>query len=77
MGSVKLIAAGVCLSLVLAAAWWLYHKGREDERAAALARSIELMRERNLTDDEINRLSDGDLCTALGGRWLQDDKRCE
>lgn len=41
--------------------------GRASERAAILTRSVEVLRERNATDDQIRKLDDAGLCRALGG----------
>ncbi|VVT32956.1 conserved hypothetical protein [Rhizobium sp. EC-SD404] len=54
-----------------------YERGREAERAAALERSMDLIRERNATDEEIGRLSDAELCSALGGLWVPERSICE
>ena len=54
-----------------------YERGREAEKAAALQRSMDLIRERNATDEQIGRMSDGELCAALGGRWVPDKAICE
>lgn len=44
-----------------------YQSGRQVEREAMLSRSIEILRERNATDDEIKGMDDRELCLALGG----------
>lgn len=41
--------------------------GRASERAAILTTSIDVLRERNATDDEIRNMDAADLCRALGG----------
>lgn len=41
--------------------------GRASERAAILTRSVEVLRERNATDDQIRNMDDAGLCRALGG----------
>lgn len=56
---------------------YAYRAGATSEREAVLARSIEVLRERNRTDDEISRMDDGSLCRALGGRWMPDARSCE
>lgn len=45
-----------------------YRLGAASERSATLNRSVEALRERNATDDQIRNLDDADLCRALGGR---------
>lgn len=52
-----------------------YRAGKSAEREAALARSIEILRERNRVDDEVSNLDDAGLCAALGGRML--DGACQ
>lgn len=49
--------------------------GRKLERADAMARSIELLKERGETNAEIGAMDDAALCRELGGQWLHD--RCE
>lgn len=51
--------------------------GRAAERADALQHSMDLIRERNDTDAEINALDDAGLCRALGGQWVQSDRVCQ
>ncbi|MEP9374984.1 hypothetical protein [Mesorhizobium sp. KR1-2] len=45
-----------------------YRLGAASERSATLNRSVEVLRERNATDDQIRNLDDAGLCRALGGR---------
>jgi hypothetical protein len=44
-----------------------YQAGRTTERTAILNRSVEILSERNTTDDEIRNLDDASLCVALDG----------
>ena len=44
-----------------------YHAGAAAERLTTLNRSVEVLRERNATDDQIRNLDDAGLCAALGG----------
>lgn len=44
-----------------------YRAGKAAEREAVLARSIEILRERNATDDEVRNMDDASLCRSLGG----------
>ncbi|MDM9619069.1 hypothetical protein [Rhizobium sp. S96] len=72
------IAAGVLV--LIAEIWWLpaaRNEGRAAERSAALQRSIDLIKERGVTNDAISRLSDSDLCRKLGGKWVRDTGSCE
>lgn len=50
-------------------------QGRQEAAQAALETSIDILRERKLTDDQIQGMSDADLCAALGGVFT--DGRCE
>lgn len=52
------------------ALWWLpaaRSEGRALERAASIARSIEIIQQRSRTNAEINALTPGALCSELGG----------
>ena len=53
-----------------------YRAGAASERQVILTRSVEVLRERNATDDQIRSLDDGGLCRALGGR-VSDAGACE
>lgn len=53
-----------------------YRAGVNSERRAALERSVDLLRERNATDETIRNMDDADLCRALGGR-VSDDGTCQ
>lgn len=53
-----------------------YHAGAASERQAILTRSVEVLRERNATDDQIRNMDDAGLCRALGGR-VSDAGACE
>lgn len=65
----KLAAVGAALALLLASYVTTYRMGVANERAASLARSVEVLRERNKTDGEIRNLDDAGLCIKLGGVW--------
>ena len=80
------LAIGTWIRLGLAAAalaglGWshlaAYRHGRAVERTAIPERSLEILRERNATDDEISGMDDPALCAALGGVWVPDERRCE
>lgn len=71
---------GFLLFSAVNALWWApaaREEGRALERAAAVARSIEIIKERGRTNAEINALSPGDLCRELGGIWVHENKRCD
>ena len=74
---------GALLAGVLALAGFLtfshveaYKAGAASERQATLTRSVEVLRERNATDDQIRNMDDAGLCRALGGR-VSGDGACE
>ncbi len=51
------------------------NEGRAIERTASLGKSVEILRERNVTDEEVRNMDDATLCAALGG-LLQPDGKC-
>lgn len=53
-----------------------YQAGAAAERQAALTRSVEVLRERTTTDDQIRDMDDAGLCAALGGR-MSNDGTCQ
>ncbi len=74
---IKLGAGAVAGALLAAGPLYLIgkHDGRLAERAEILTRSVEILRERNATDDEIKGMDDAALCAALGGVFA--DGACE
>lgn len=72
LGSVLAVAALLSWSHFTA-----YRAGRNVERAAILTRSVEILRERNATDDEVSAFDDMALCNALGGVWVHSDGSCQ
>ena len=71
IGIGAIVAGGLIASHV-----WAYRAGAQSERRAALERSIDLLRERNTTDETIRNMDDAGLCAALGGR-MSDEGTCE
>ena len=71
LAGVGIILVILSLSHVLA-----FRAGRAAERQAVLARSIDLLRERNAVDEKIRQLDAAGLCRALGGRWVPDEDAC-
>ena len=69
---------GLLFVVGLLMAAWLdgYRAGAASERQAILTRSVEVLRERNATDDQIRNMDDAGLCRALGGR-VSDAGTCE
>ncbi|MBI1620176.1 hypothetical protein [Aquamicrobium zhengzhouense] len=65
----KLALGAVLGAAVISAPVYLYGKaeGRQIERAASLSRSVEALRERNATDDQVRKMDGVALCRALGG----------
>ena len=62
-----LVGIVAALALLTFSHRFAYQAGRTAERTAILNRSVEILRERNATDDEIRNLDDASLCAALGG----------
>lgn len=71
-GAALALIAGLTFSHIKA-----YQAGAQGERAAALSRSIDLIKERGKTNAEVNRLDDAALCRELGGKWVPDTASCE
>lgn len=46
-------------------------RGRDIERTATLEKSIELLKQRSLTNAQIRDLDSRALCLRLGGEWVQ------
>lgn len=70
---------GAVLAVLGGLAWshtWMYRAGVQSERRAALERSVDLLRERNATDETVRNMDTAELCAALGGR-LSDDGTCQ
>lgn len=44
-----------------------YTKGGAAERQAALERTVDVLRDRKITDEKVRNLNDDGLCRALGG----------
>jgi uncharacterized membrane protein len=72
-----LVIGGVVAAIALLSLshWQAYQHGASAERATTLNRSVEILRERNATDDQIRNMDDAGLCRALGGR-VSDDGAC-
>ena len=70
-----LAAAAVGAGILAGTYWYAYQQGRAAERLDALNRSIEILRERNVTDDEIREMDDAELCALLGGVYA--DGSCQ
>lgn len=61
--------AGVVLAIAAVAALWLVSVGRQRERAAAAARSLDVLRKRIATDDDLARLSPAERRRRLSRDW--------
>ncbi|WP_034658294.1 hypothetical protein [Chelativorans sp. J32] len=73
------IRVGIGVAIAAALIWShtaAYRAGAQSERREALERSIDLLRERNATDETIRNMDDVALCAALGGR-MSDAGTCE
>lgn len=73
-----IIIGGIALATLLVGSHIkAYQAGAASERQATLTRSVEVLRERNATDEEISRFNDLELCNALGGIWMPSDGSCQ
>jgi uncharacterized membrane protein len=72
-----MVIGGVVTAIALLSLshWQAYRAGAAAERTTTLNRSVEVLRERNATDDQIRNMDDAGLCRALGGR-VSDDGAC-
>ena len=67
------LVGGLAVFLIMQAvnALWLLpaakEAGRDEERTAAIARSMEIIKERTRTNAQVDALTDADLCRELGG----------
>lgn len=59
------------LAVLFATHVYAYRAGAAHQRAATLERSIDALRKRTETNDEIKRMPDPALCGALGGRMSE------
>ena len=64
------LVAGI--AVIIGAYAFGHSSGIQQGREAALERSVDILRERAKTDDEINDMDARSLCIALGGEWLPD-----
>jgi hypothetical protein len=73
----KYILAGILgLSLLGAGVLWITNMAVQAERAKVLERATELVVERDKIDAKLKTATPGDVCRALGGRWLPDENEC-
>lgn len=63
----SLLALGVICALTFSHVY-AYKAGAANERRAAMQRSIDTLRERARTNEQIRSMDDSALCRALGGR---------
>jgi predicted negative regulator of RcsB-dependent stress response len=63
----------VIVLAVLVLAGWLYLTGRADGRAIGQAEQTQAifnqLKERNITDEKVQGMSDPELCRAINGVW--------
>ncbi|KQZ49694.1 hypothetical protein ASD54_12205 [Rhizobium sp. Root149] len=72
-------ALGFLACYLVATIFWLPNARQEavaGERAAVMARAIEIVKERGKNDVEIRNMPDGALCVELGGSWVRPDNIC-
>lgn len=78
--AIGVIGGALAVFLIMQAvnALWLLpaakEAGRDEERTAAIARSMEIIKGRTRTNAQVNALTDADLCRELGG--LFEDGEC-
>lgn len=65
------VAAGVALASAVGLYWLGHSNGVQQGREAALERSVDILRERAKTDEQVRNLDDAGLCAALGGVWTE------
>lgn len=75
LDAIKIGAGAILGAALISGPVYLYGKsaGKTEAATAALQKSIEIMRERSATDDEISRSDLAGLCRHLG--LLEDDQR--
>lgn len=61
------VAAGVALASALGIYWLGHSNGVQKGREAALERSVDILRQRNQTDEQVREMGDAELCAAIGG----------
>nr|CAD6598854.1 hypothetical protein RFYW14_00620 [Pseudorhizobium flavum] len=61
-----LAAAVVAAGVVSGAVFYGKSVGRQETAVEALERSVEVLRERNQTDDEVSASDAADLCRSMG-----------
>lgn len=72
----RVLAGLVIVAGLVIAAWFDGHSyGRAAERQAILTRSVEVLRERNATDEKVRDMDARQLCAALGGVF--EDGSCQ
>jgi ribulose 1,5-bisphosphate carboxylase large subunit-like protein len=69
----------VIVAVVIAIVGVVYIKGHSDGTAAGAAAQTKAifnqLKERNITDEKVQSMSDPELCRAIGGVWS--DNRCQ
>ncbi len=68
------IGVGIFIAILLVG-WVIFEAGKSSERGKGLQATIDAINERDEIDGKTKTLSDADLCTKLGGRWVSDN--CE
>lgn len=73
-------AVGFLACYLVATIFWLPNARQEaiaGERAAVMARAIDVLKERGKNDAQISRMGDDALCIELGGVWDQAENVCD
>lgn len=69
------VAAGLALASALGIYWLGHSNGVQKGREAALERSVDILRQRGQTDEQVRSLDDASLCAAIGGVYA--DGSCQ
>lgn len=66
------IIAAAFVTLLANASWipTAREEAKQEERAAQLQKSMDLIQERNKTNENVSKLDDSGLCAALGGVFV-------
>lgn len=65
------VLAGLLLGgMVIGFATHFHAQGVRAEQQRALARSVDVLRERSRINGRTSSASDAELCVSLGGRWV-------
>ncbi len=72
IGGARALLVAAAVSGVAGIGWWLYDAGRQAARVEGLETTIDIVRERDAIDLEVNRLPDGAAAERLRRDWSRD-----